>query len=317
MSGELIDKDAPANDINTQEKLLERVRALIAKADGTDNPNEADAFRAKADALMLKYGISSWELKDANQNSRTIVSRDVDMSWYSTNPHADQLWGMMQRVMIHCRVVTIHWQYTGMTMPVVGTEQDLDYADLLFTNIMLEMSKGLEPKPSRSKEMIENLVMMKEAGMKWERIGELLISIGQLDYYDRSVGVRFTKMYTDYCDQHGRPRLRIQPATFQHSFAKGFEAEMKDRLFKIKQESMQQYKEDNDAQGMDLVLADIKSAVDAKARQLFGDPPRQRGYGRADNRKVDGGAFAAGAQAAKNVNLGNKAVSGDRRRLGA
>jgi hypothetical protein len=291
-------------------KILERVRGLIAKADSTQFPAEADAFRAKADALMLRYSISEFELKDPDQQSRAIITRDIDLSWYQTNPHNDELWTIALRCATHCRVRLVGWQFTGLTVPAVGTEADLDYFDLLFTNLMLEMSNGLEPKPRTSEVMIEYLVRAKEAGMKWERIGDLMVGAGIADFpeYTRNVGVRFTKLYTDYCTEHNRPRLRVQPSVYQRSFAKGFMVEIGDRLAKIRRESAQQYDAEATGDSTAMVLADISKAVDAKTHQLFGYPRAGRSSGRRDNRKVDQGAVMDGRKAAAQVNLGNRGV---------
>jgi hypothetical protein len=237
------------NNVSDRKKVMERVRGLIAKANATDSPAEADAFRAKADALMLKYSIAQFELKDKRESASNVVPVDYDMDWYTTNPWCEELWLIMQRVAVHCRCFPVHWKYTGVSIPVVGTEADFEYFDMLFTNVSLEMSRGLEPHPSRDSTMVENLVKMKEAGMKWERIGELLIDIGQLDYYDRNMGVKFTKIYTDYCTEHDRPRLRVQPKTYQYSFVQGFKDEIVDRLFKIRRESQAAYDEDNESSG--------------------------------------------------------------------
>ena len=60
--------------------------------------------------------------------------------------------------------------------------------------------------------------------MKWERIGQIMLEYGIADFdeYSRNVGVRFTKLYTDYCTAHNRPRLRTSPQVYQRSFAMGF-----------------------------------------------------------------------------------------------
>lgn len=38
-------------------KMAERIGKLLAKAEGTDNPHEAEAFTAQAEKLMIRYGI--------------------------------------------------------------------------------------------------------------------------------------------------------------------------------------------------------------------------------------------------------------------
>mgnify|MGYP003491477332 CR=1 FL=1 len=40
------------------DKILDKVRALLAKAAGTEYPAEAEAFLAKAEALMARHAIA-------------------------------------------------------------------------------------------------------------------------------------------------------------------------------------------------------------------------------------------------------------------
>lgn len=299
--------------------IMAKVRGLIAKADSTDFPAEADAFRAQADALMLKYSIASFELKDESQSSRAVDPRDYDMSWYSTHTFGQELWEIMQAVAHHCRVVMVGWKFTGLTIPAVGTADDIDYFDLLFTNVQLEMSKGIEPKPRDNEAMVEYLVRAKEAGMKWERMADIMLQydIAEFAEYTRNVGVRFTKLYTDYCKEHNRPRLRVQPTVYQRSFVEGFKLEIVDRLLRIRRESERMYAVDSDSSGTDLVLADMRRVVDARTHQLFGHAPQSyfQGGGRRDTRKIDQGGVTAGRAAAAEVGLGNRSMGATRREL--
>lgn len=291
-------------------KMLERVRALLAKADSTDHPGEADVFRAKADELMTKYVIEQWEVDEAQGavGARPKPERrDYDMSWYQENSRADELWKLMQAVARHCRVKLIYWRASG-TIPAVGIPSDLDWFDLLFTHLMLQMGKGLEPHPNPNKPMIENLVTMKEAGMKWERIGELLINAGQLEHYDRNMGVKFTKLYTEYCSEHGRERLRTTPSVYQRSFALGFLAEIRTRLKR---------QEESRGTGMELALRDIKDEVEGAAADLFGPDPERYSVERSG--VVDENAHRAGIDAGRKARISanpNETVSSEVRSRG-
>jgi len=294
-----------------RDAMMAKIRGLIAKADATDFPAEADTFRKAADALMLRYSISEFELKPEAEQRRSITSRDVDMAWYLANPWSAELYTIFYYVAKHCRCKIVTWKFVGVTIPVVGGENDLDFMDMLFTNIMLEQSKGLEPKPHRDEPMIEYLVRAKEAGMKWERIAEIMLDYGIADFevYTRNVGVRFTKLYTDYCNEHNRPRLRTSPGVFQRSFAMGFTAEIVGRLNRMRQENLAEYDAEHEAGGASLVLADISRTVEARAHEMFGHPPMVKSSGRAryrsmPERKIDHSALDAGRQAARQVNLG-------------
>lgn len=49
------------------DSLKNKIAGLLAKAERTDNEHERDAFNAKAEALMLKYGIEQAELQAAGK----------------------------------------------------------------------------------------------------------------------------------------------------------------------------------------------------------------------------------------------------------
>jgi hypothetical protein len=275
-------------------KMLERVRALLAKADGTNFPAEADTFREKADELMTQYAIEQWEVDEAQAGVGARPKperRDFDMSWYRENSRSNELWRLMQAVAYHCRVRLVYWRVSG-TIPAVGIPSDLDWFDLLFTHLMLQMGKGLEPHPNPERSMIENLVTMKEAGMKWERIGELLINIDQLESYDRNMGVKFTKLYTDYCVANKRPRLRTTPSVYQRSFAQGFLEEIRTRLKR---------QEEKSTGSMELVLRDIRDEINSAAEDMFGPDPKR--YSIEKSGQVDPNAFSAGREAGAKANI--------------
>jgi hypothetical protein len=275
-------------------KMLETVRALFAKADSTNFPAEADAFREKADTLMTQYAIEQWEIDaaaEAKGSRPKPVSREFDMKWYQNHSRSAELWQMMQAVAAHCRVKLVYWRYNGM-VPGVGIPSDLDYFDMLFTSLMLQMGKGLEPHPNPERSMIENLVEMKEAGMKWERIGELLIGAEQLESYDRNIGVKFTKLYTDYCMANNRPRLRTTPSVYQRSFAQGFVEALRERLRR---------QEEKSTGSMELVLRDIRHEVDAAAEDMFGEDPKR--YSMVKSGQVDGAAFQTGQEAGRKARI--------------
>ena len=277
--------------------MLERVRALLAKADSTNFPAEADTFRAKADELMTLYAIEQWQVDLAQEGATAKPkpeARDIDCKWFYRNSRGEELWQMFHAVAAHCRCRVVWWKGTY-TTPVIGLPSDLDWFDMLFTHLMLQMGKGLEPHPSPELPMIENLVRMKEAGMKWERIGELLIQIGQLDAYNRNVGVRFTKLYTEYCAEHGRQRKYIAPSVFQRSYAQGFLAEVRTRL------RSQRNEQSEATTGLELIIRDITAEVNSMAHDMFGEPPESKSVDK--NLAFDFDAYGVGREAGAKASI--------------
>lgn len=319
----------------TQEDMLRKVRALLAKADGTDNPHEADTFRAAAERLMVKWNIEQWQLAQEQKDDKVIGDKQMDFRWYSHSGGKSEapgyLWSLFQTIARHCRVKVIYWKpnwYDG-TIPVVGTQADISYFDMLFTTCMLEMGKGLEPHPDSRKSFEENIAIMKEAGMQWLRMAELLHRAGMLDQskygspddppptQQQVHNMGLATVYTKFCDRTGRPRHRTTPKIYQRSFMLGFEREIARRLRAMRQARTQEMPT-SESSGMELVLADIWQRVEHQALELYGNPPKSRGGGgRYREVRYDEAAAGAGAAAASKVDLGvGKVGKGPSKQIG-
>jgi phage gp46-like protein len=310
--------------------MLRKVRALIAKAEGTDQTEEADAFRRKADELMTAYAILEWELEQGNGETHLPERRFYDFSWWEDQHMQavvrDNLWYLLIDVagFARCRPIGMKLTRQGddrrLTVPVLGLTSDLDYMDMMFTSLMVDMLGHLEPRPKTSLPMIENLVRMKEAGMKWERIGGLLYDAGQLDApYTRNTGVRFTKLYTDYCTEHNRERVYVSPMVWQRSYAEAYTLAIGSRLREMRQARSSTTAVNTEADKYALVVRSTEQKVMDLWRELYPDmfvkvETKGNGKGKksvvkADNYKRSAAAMEAGqaaGRAARIVQPGEK-----------
>jgi phage gp46-like protein len=325
---------------NRKADMLRKIRALMAKAEGTDHPEEADAFRQKADELMTAYAIMEWELEQARPGeSNQPERRFYDFSWWDDRTMAEsvrtQLWYMLLSVssFARCRAIGMRLtrnrdgarEYGGLEIPVLGLPSDLDYMDMLFTSLMVDMLGHLEPRPKPDLPMIENLVRMKEAGMKWERIGKLLYDVGQLDKpYTRNTGVKFTKLYTDYCTEHNRDRVYTSPSVWQRSYAEAYSLEVGRRLSEMERQRRTVTSDNTEADKYALVVKSTESKTMDLWKELYPDMfqqsagarrGRRRSVVKADTYKRSAEAMAAGqkaGQAARIVQPGEKLTSNRR-----
>lgn len=65
------------------EKIIDKIHKLLAKAERTDNPDEAEVFSAKAAELMAKHTIDSSVLrKNADENGITVFKIDISGAYY-------------------------------------------------------------------------------------------------------------------------------------------------------------------------------------------------------------------------------------------
>ncbi len=119
------------------EKALSRVRALLAKAEATEFPDEAEALSAKAQELMSRYSIREAVADHDRGRAPVAAARRV---WID-NPYPTAKASLVQAVgkANRCRVV---WAALGF-VTVVGTETDLDLVELLTTSLLVQANRAM------------------------------------------------------------------------------------------------------------------------------------------------------------------------------
>lgn len=260
--------------VSNHEKMLERVRALLAKAAGGTTEEEAELLRAKADELMTKYAIELWQIEQlqAKTEERTkpeVKAMNIDWWWNIDQDLGNALWDVMTSVTQHarCRIAWKHASYNTKTVPVVGLPADLAYADMLFTHLFMQMVETMDPRPRVGEGTVEAIVRMKEAGLKWEEIYYRLRKAGHYpaDQPWNASKMNYAGKYTRYCDQHGRERVRVTPSVYRRSFALGFSRTLRERLRTQREEQGQ------DTGSMALALRDIRLVVQEAVYEFFPD----------------------------------------------
>jgi len=128
-------------------RMLDRVRALLAKAESTDFPEEADAYTAKAQALMARHRIDHALLVATTGKRDQPATRRVSID----NPYEAPKTLLLQVVAEanSCRAV---WMKRFGFTTVVGFPTDLDSAELLFTSLLVQATRAMtQAKPSTDK----------------------------------------------------------------------------------------------------------------------------------------------------------------------
>jgi hypothetical protein len=123
-----------------EEKLLERVRALLAKAEATEYPAEAEALTAKAAEMMAAYGIDRALLGALRPESDKPTDKKLDI---------DNPWGDVKKYLLaglamamRCQVVQTQ-RKTGARLHVFGYESDIERAEMLWTSLQVQMARAL------------------------------------------------------------------------------------------------------------------------------------------------------------------------------
>lgn len=114
--------------------MLERVRALLAKAESTTFPEEAEALTAKAQELMARHAIDAAMLDAARAGGDTTV---VGWRIGIDDPYADAKSLLIDRIADanRCRAV---WCKSLGSSTVFGERSDLEMVELLFTSLLVQ-----------------------------------------------------------------------------------------------------------------------------------------------------------------------------------
>ncbi|GAA1535792.1 DUF2786 domain-containing protein [Kribbella lupini] len=124
----------------TDRKMLARVRALLAKAEATEFPDEAEALSGKAQELMAKFSLDH-ALLDAGPDLELPDDSGARRIWVET-PYVTakaQLVGVVADAN-GCRTVTMD-QLAVVT--IVGAELDLQLTELLATSLLVQANRAM------------------------------------------------------------------------------------------------------------------------------------------------------------------------------
>jgi hypothetical protein len=123
------------------ERLLERVRKLLAKAEGDGvTTAEAQALTAKAAELMAKYGIDRALLAARQPDTDKPGNRIVDICNPWARVQAHLLCGLAAA--LRCQCILLPCQ-AGQRVHMFGYVSDLERADVLYTSVLVQMWHGL------------------------------------------------------------------------------------------------------------------------------------------------------------------------------
>lgn len=118
--------------------MLSRIRALLAKAESTDFPDEAEALTAKAQELMARHSIDEALLSTGRpDNAPGALRIGVDAPYES--PKAMLLDAVADAN--RCRAV---WSKEFGFCTIVGFDADLDAVDLLYTSLLVQATTAMQ-----------------------------------------------------------------------------------------------------------------------------------------------------------------------------
>ncbi|MFI6845513.1 DUF2786 domain-containing protein [Kitasatospora sp. NBC_00085] len=135
----------PSSDpVPGEPRMLSRIRALLAKAESTEYPEEAEALTAKAQQLMAQHSIDDALLavSAADRNAPASLRIGVD------NPYEGPKTMLLDAVAAanRCRAV---WAKEFGFCTIIGFDGDLDGVELLYTSLLVQATHAMNKAGSR------------------------------------------------------------------------------------------------------------------------------------------------------------------------
>ncbi|MEU9522236.1 DUF2786 domain-containing protein [Streptomyces sp. NPDC048224] len=129
---------APRREARPESRALARIRALLAKAEATGYPEEAEALSAKAQELMARHSVDEALLAaDAPAPDAPGACR------IGVEPPYEQAKAVLLDAVAdanHCRAV---WNEAFGFSTVVGFEADLEAVELLYTSLLVQAEAAM------------------------------------------------------------------------------------------------------------------------------------------------------------------------------
>jgi hypothetical protein len=120
------------------DRVLRRIRGLLAKAESTEFSEEAESLTAKAQELMTRHAVDAALLDAGSPPADGVATRRVHVA----DPYVRAKMQLLAAVAGANDVRLVWYQSLGIAN-LVGGRADLDAVELLFTSLLLQVAQGL------------------------------------------------------------------------------------------------------------------------------------------------------------------------------
>ncbi len=121
-----------------RDKMMAKIRALLAKAEGTEYAAEAEALTAKAQDLMTRHAIDEALLHAHDEQAVDVVTLRMHLQ----APYAAEKMTLLTQVAHsnRCKAIWLEQLAIG---TLVGTPIDVDQVELLFTSLLIQATRAM------------------------------------------------------------------------------------------------------------------------------------------------------------------------------
>lgn len=127
------------------DSLKAKIAGLLAKAERTTNEHERDAFNAKAEELMIKYGIEQAELQAAGKvKAEDIIEIKLEFGGIYAVIMPTFAWYVTQSLGNLTLLRAKSWDGKTHYAHVIGHKSDVEAAQLLINSLQLQAMSGMK-----------------------------------------------------------------------------------------------------------------------------------------------------------------------------
>ena len=164
--------------------IINRVQALIAKAESSPFPAEADAFMAKAQAMINDHAIDEARLRGADPTS---VGHDAVPMTGTYTKERSLIWGAVANAN-RCKLLTMSSYGSSKVseLTLIGRDQDRQLVRILSNSLELQALKrldGLSPEPTGVSPVVQRRSFLRgfalEVADRLKRSGHTQAVVGQ------------------------------------------------------------------------------------------------------------------------------------------
>ncbi|MGH3468484.1 MAG: DUF2786 domain-containing protein [Thermocrispum sp.] len=136
---------ATASAAGVDQKILARVRGLLAKAESTQYPDEADALSAKAQELMNRHAFERALLDADTRQQQTATSTRL---WLDS-PYVEAKSHLVAAIAKSNRCKSVFYPQFGF-VALVGEQLDLEITELLATSLLVQATRAMVAEGSHT-----------------------------------------------------------------------------------------------------------------------------------------------------------------------
>jgi hypothetical protein len=125
--------------VESNERALDKIRKLLAKAEGASTPEEAETYRGKVNDLVARYGIDQALLTASGKIRGGVVSKQI----LCAAPYAADKSSLLHCVFLPlgCKIIVLNTKI-GHLVEVHGYGSDIERAEILYTSLLVQASQG-------------------------------------------------------------------------------------------------------------------------------------------------------------------------------